>query len=118
VVDTCFGRVRGLFRSLVFPGIQQEVVLLLATRGEGPARIRTVEVDDARDLAGLDPPRRPPSAPACTNARKWTKYYLSADQIELIRGLRRTPGSAPGAVGVRGRRRRHRAERILLHDRG
>ena len=89
VVDTCSDVCVVSFRSLVFPGIQQEVVLLLATRGEGPARIRTMEVDDARDLAGAEPPETAAVRAGLHDREKWTKYYLDADQIELLRRLRR-----------------------------
>jgi adenine-specific DNA methylase len=88
VVDTCSDVCVVSFRSLVFPGIQQEVVLLLATRGEGPARIRTMEVDDVRDLAGLDPAEVAAVGAGLHEREKWTKYYLDAEQIELIRRLR------------------------------
>lgn len=77
------------FRRLVFDGVLQEVVLLLGTRGEGPAQIRVVEVEDAdalpepEDLASL------PHAPALRHdSEKWTKYFLEPDGIDALRAVR------------------------------
>nr|MDT0666754.1 class I SAM-dependent methyltransferase [Micromonospora sp. DSM 115978] len=41
LVDECARITVVSFERLVFPGIQQEVVLLLAERGTGPAQVRT-----------------------------------------------------------------------------
>ncbi len=78
------------FRRLVFDGILQEVVLLLGVRGEGPAAIRVVEVEDASvlpapgDLGGL------PHAPALRHeTEKWTKYFLDPEGIDALRSVRR-----------------------------
>jgi len=71
----------------VFPGILQEVVLLLATVGAGPARIQVVEVDDAASLSGVKIGTAEVRAPL-HEKEKWTKYHLSAPQIEKIRALR------------------------------
>jgi adenine-specific DNA methylase len=88
LVDTCSDVHVISFRLLVFPGIQQEVVLLLATRGDGPARIRTVEIDDADGLATVEPSGAGAVRAGLHEREKWTKYYLSAAQIELVRRLR------------------------------
>lgn len=75
------------FQRLVFDGILQEVILLLGVRGDGPARIKTVHLSDATEL---DVTRlEVPSAPALLHEHeKWTKYFLSRDQIQLLRDLR------------------------------
>jgi adenine-specific DNA methylase len=88
LVEVCSDVCVVSFRSLVFPGIQQEVVLLLAIRGEGPARIRTMEVGDAGDLAGAEPTEAAAARAGLHEREKWTKYYLGAEQIELVRMLR------------------------------
>jgi adenine-specific DNA methylase len=82
------------FRRLVFPGILQEVVLLLGERGPGPALMHAVEVDDASALAGLaTAAERSQAAPALHHDNeKWTKYFLEPKQIELLRALRARDG--------------------------
>ncbi|MHA7649134.1 Eco57I restriction-modification methylase domain-containing protein [Mycobacterium sp. ML4] len=78
------------FRRLVFDGVLQEVVLFCGVTGSGPARIRTVQLDDADGLgsiarAGL----QAPSAPALVHEReKWTAYFLAPSQIRTLRGLK------------------------------
>lgn len=80
------------FRRLVFPDIQQETVLLLGTRGDcGGASISFVEANALEDLkfeevvaaerveADLDHGRE-----------KWTQYFLSTDELALIRELEST----------------------------
>lgn len=88
LIDSCSELTIVSFRRLVFPGILQEVVLLLAERGKGPARIRTVEVDDAADLAALCLETRPLVRAPLREREKWTKYFLDPDVIGLIRRLR------------------------------
>ena len=87
LIDVCSEVTVVAFRELVFPGILQEVVLLLAIKGDGPAAIRTVEVKNAEalDFAALDgtATRAPLHA-----SEKWTKYFLDIDQITALRELR------------------------------
>lgn len=82
------------FRKLLFDGVLQEVVLLLGVRGDGPAAIRVVEVDDAASLPS--PPSlvtRVAHAPALLHDReKWTRYFLSPGEIEALRHVRAASG--------------------------
>jgi len=87
LIDNCSAVSIVCFKRLVFPGILQEVVLLLAERGEGPASIQIVEVDDACDLATLEVGGAAVRAPL-HEREKWTKYFLNSAQIEAIRALR------------------------------
>lgn len=87
LVDNCAEVNVVTFKRLVFPGILQEVILLLAVKGAGPARIQLIEVDDANSLSALKI--------GSTNVRallhekeKWTKYHLDAEQVEAIRAIR------------------------------
>jgi adenine-specific DNA methylase len=76
------------FTRLLFDGVAQEVVLLLGTRGSGPARIRVVQAEDAGSLAGLDA-AAVPHAPALEHeSEKWTKYLLPPGSIKLLRAVR------------------------------
>ncbi|GAB2635964.1 class I SAM-dependent methyltransferase [Gordonia jinhuaensis] len=87
LVDNCAEVNVVTFKRLVFPGILQEVVLLLAVRGEGPARIQVIEVDDAASLATLDIGAAHVRAPL-HEREKWTKYHLDPTQVEAVRSLR------------------------------
>lgn len=88
LVDRCSSITVVSFKRLVFPGILQEVVLLLAERGQGPAEIRTVEVDDAASLVGMDLGTAPAARAALHESEKWTKYYLDIAAIEALRRVR------------------------------
>jgi adenine-specific DNA methylase len=87
------------FRRLLFGGVLQEVVLLLGERGDGPARVRAVEYEDAAGLPSsgrLD--EEAPFAPALRHDReKWTKYHLRPEQIEALRAVR--DGGRVGLLG-------------------
>jgi adenine-specific DNA methylase len=78
------------FERLVFDGVLQEVVLFCGIVGAGPARIRTVHLQDADALAGAD--FDVPSAPALLHEKeKWTKYFLDPAAIRLLRTLTGSP---------------------------
>ena len=75
------------FERLVFDGILQEVVLFCGVAGAGPARIRTVHLTDAKNLAAADLDVE--SAPALLHDNeKWTKYFLDPEAIRLLRTLK------------------------------
>ncbi|WP_346619246.1 N-6 DNA methylase [Blastococcus montanus] len=88
LVDNCAEITLISFRKLVFPGILQEVVLLLATRGEGPAVMRGVEIDDAAELGDLNLSAVPAVVAPLHDGEKWTKYYLAADEVAGLRSMR------------------------------
>jgi adenine-specific DNA methylase len=96
LVDTYSELTAVAFRKLLFDGVLQEVVLLLGIRGDGPAAIRVVEVDDAASLPS--PPSRITSvahAPALLHDReKWTRYFLSPGEIDSLRHARTASGIA------------------------
>lgn len=91
LVDHCSAITIVSFQRLVFPGILQEVVLLLAERGNGPAKIRTVELPDAEHLADFHKASSPAARAHLHETEKWTKYYLDTKAIGLLR-LVRTDG--------------------------
>lgn len=84
LIDHCSDITIISFSQLVFPGILQEVVLLLAVRGEGPALMRGIEVQTAADLDEVQLDTIAIQAPL-HESEKWTKYYLQPEQIELLR---------------------------------
>ena len=81
------------FKRLVFDDIQQEVVLLLGERGVEQQGIRVVELDGLADLIE--------QGQACLeNAEikqldhskdKWVKYYLSNEELDLLKHLNSDP---------------------------
>lgn len=89
LVDQCARITVVTFAGLIFPGVLQEVVLLLAERGDGPGRIRTVEIADAAALSSLDLDGGTAVRAPLHATEKWTKYFLDAPAIELLRRLRR-----------------------------
>lgn len=90
LVDNCSEVTIISFAKLVFPGILQEVVVLLAEVGPGPASIRGIEVNDATQLESIKLDSTSVQAPL-HETEKWTKYYLKADQITLLRSLLHDP---------------------------
>jgi adenine-specific DNA methylase len=88
LVGTCSSLAIISFRRLVFEGILQEVVLLLAERGEGPAEIRTFELNDTDSLASLDLHDGVPVQAELHEGEKWTKYFLDPLAIQLLRELK------------------------------
>jgi adenine-specific DNA-methyltransferase len=82
------------FRGLPFPGIQQEIILLLASRGSSTKPgIELVELNDARELDKHAEKRFGSSGLKKINhtTDKWIQYYLSQSEIDLLRSLRNDP---------------------------
>ncbi len=73
------------FRTLVFPEVQQEVVLLLLERGERRG-VRVLELDSLRALAELDAEGIACVAPeALPKGAKWTGYALEPQALAAAR---------------------------------
>ncbi len=77
------------FNQLVFSRVQQEVVLLMGTKGEGKG-MRLVEVNDASELEGI-PRREMPQVPIQNSREKWTQYFLSDSQRLIMRKALENP---------------------------
>jgi adenine-specific DNA methylase len=76
------------FRELVFDGILQEVVLLLGIRQDSSAKMSFVELGSLRDLDIRRITGNPQVEVDLHHAReKWTQYYLSPKELDLIREL-------------------------------
>lgn len=88
LIDSCSEVTIVSFKRLVFDGILQEVVLLLATRGPGPAAIRTFELEDSSELVNLELHSKSAVRAALHDKEKWTKYFLDPEAIEVLRELR------------------------------
>ncbi|HVG33136.1 MAG TPA: class I SAM-dependent methyltransferase [Pyrinomonadaceae bacterium] len=82
------------FKKLVFEGIQQEVVLLLGERnGDGQTGVRTIELESMCDLASYEHTDFVSGElkPMDHSTEKWTQYFLSKEEIKLLRAIRANP---------------------------
>jgi adenine-specific DNA-methyltransferase len=78
------------FRKLVFPDVQQEVVLLLGEKnGHEKHGISVVEVDDVNSLSSVDVAKFKTKIKTLDHSSdKWTQYFLDNSEIELLRRLK------------------------------
>lgn len=81
------------FKRLVFDDIQQEVVLLLGERGCNKHGIRVVELEDMSDLIarGQTCLENTKFKELDHSRDKWVKYYLSNEELELLKRLNNDP---------------------------
>jgi adenine-specific DNA-methyltransferase len=82
------------FKRLLFEGVQQEVVLFLGEKnGTERKGIRTIELEGIDDLATCDEADFSSGElkPLDHSTEKWTQYFLTGAEIELLRRLRRDP---------------------------
>lgn len=77
------------FEKLVFPNIQQEVVLLLCEKNETKNHnIEHIEVKDASELQTLDVARlRSPNKKIDFKSNKWTFYFLEQEEIDFLENI-------------------------------
>jgi len=74
------------FKKLVFPDIQQEVVLLLCEKsGTDSHLIEHLEVTDASELESLDVNKlKSPQKQIDFKSNKWTFYFLEQEEIDFL----------------------------------
>jgi len=79
------------FEKLVFPDIQQEVVLLLCERnGNGSHLIEHLELRDASTLSTLDVNKlKSPTKKIDFKSNKWTYYFLQQEEIDFLENIAR-----------------------------
>ncbi len=77
------------FKKLVFPNIQQEVVLLLCEKdGSKNHLIEHLEVEDAQKLKNLDINKlKSPKKKIDFKSNKWTFYFLNQKEINFLEKL-------------------------------
>ena len=80
------------FKKLVFPDIQQEVVLLLCERNGGNKHlIEHLEVEDANDLKNIDINiLRSPKKEIDFQENKWTLYFLNQEEVSFLEELKKS----------------------------
>ena len=81
------------FKKLLFPSILQEIVLFLGEKNNSEHGINIVELDDSECLENYlhKLPGKTQLKPVDHSTEKWTKYFLSKDEILLLRSLRNNP---------------------------
>ena len=81
------------FKRLIFDDIQQEVILLLGERGCDKHGIRVVELNDMADLIaqGQTCLENTELKELDHSRDKWVKYYLSNEELELLKRLNSDP---------------------------
>ena len=79
------------FEKLVFPNIQQEVVLLLCEKNTTKEHgIEHIELKNAGELKSLDINRlKHPKKRIDFKSNKWTFYFLEQDEIDLLENVAR-----------------------------
>lgn len=77
------------FEKLVFPNIQQEVVLLLCEKNNSKEHnIEHIELRDASELQTLDVARlKSPQKKIDFKSNKWTFYFLEQDEIDFLENI-------------------------------
>jgi adenine-specific DNA methylase len=77
------------FEKLVFPDIQQEVVLLLCEKNETKEHnIEHIELKDASELKTLDTARlKSPQKKIDFKSNKWTFYFLEQEEIDFLENI-------------------------------
>lgn len=77
------------FEKLVFPNIQQEVVLLLCEKNTTQEhRIEHIELKNATELQSLDISRlKNPKKRIDFKSNKWTFYFLEQEEIDLLENV-------------------------------
>lgn len=77
------------FEKLVFPDIQQEVVLLLCEKTNSKEHnIEHIELRDASELKMLDVARlRSPKKKIDFKSNKWTFYFLEQEEIDFLENV-------------------------------
>lgn len=77
------------FEKLVFPNIQQEVVLLLCEKNNSNEHnIEHIELRDASELQTLDVTRLKSSRKKIDfKSNKWTFYFLEQDEIDFLENI-------------------------------
>ncbi|MDO4921354.1 MAG: class I SAM-dependent methyltransferase [Phascolarctobacterium sp.] len=75
------------FEQLVFPDIEQEVVVFIGEKGAEEKGIRIIEMNDLDSFSRLDLEQNGFQKMQHVK-EKWTKYFVSADEMALIQKLR------------------------------
>jgi adenine-specific DNA-methyltransferase len=75
------------FEKLVFPDIEQEVLVFIGEKGGEEKGIRIIEMDDLSGFDKLDLHKNGYQKLLHVK-EKWTKYFVSAEDVNIIQNLR------------------------------
>lgn len=75
------------FEKLVFPEIEQEVIVFIGEKGGEEKGIRIVKMNNLDDFDALDLSKNGYQKLQHVK-EKWTKYFISSDEISLIQSIR------------------------------
>lgn len=77
------------FEKLVFPNIQQEVILLLCEKNNSKDhKIEHIEIKDAGELENLNITRlKSPQKQIDFKSSKWTFYFLNQEEIDFLENI-------------------------------
>ena len=91
------------FEKLVFPEIEQEVVVLMAEKGTADPEMRIIRLNDADGLKSLEF-NADPFTKIESGKDKWTKYFTESNEIDVLSRLRKddrfVPFSSYGMINV------------------
>jgi len=82
------------FEKLVFPEIEQEVLVFIGEKGGEEKGIRIIEMNDLDDFASLDLHSNGYQKMLHVK-EKWTKYFTNAEEIQIIQQIRKDKRFAP-----------------------
>lgn len=75
------------FEQLVFPGIEQEVIVFIGEKGETEKGIRIIEMQNLDGFSTLDIQKNGYQRMQHVK-EKWTKYFVNENEMSLIQQLR------------------------------
>lgn len=91
------------FEKLVFPEIEQEVVVLMVEKGAADPEMRIIRLTDADGLRSLNFDEAP-FLKIANGKDKWTKYFTASHEIDVLSSLRKdnrfAPFSTYGTINV------------------
>ncbi len=76
------------FEELVFPDIEQEIIVLIGEKGGNEKGIRTVELNNLKDLDNFDMESNGFQRLQHVH-EKWTKYFTNDEENELVKQIRK-----------------------------
>lgn len=82
------------FEKLIFPEIEQEVLVFIGEKGEEEKGIRIIEMDDLDGFSSLDLHSNGYQKMQHVK-EKWTKYFTSPEEIKLIQQIKKDKRFAP-----------------------
>lgn len=75
------------FEQLVFPDIEQEILVFIGEKGKEEKGIRIIELNNLEDFDNLD--LNSNGFQKLKHVKeKWTKYFVSAEEIKIIQSIR------------------------------